>query len=376
MTANSIPIDLADEVNAKILSISEDRLSGFQADPIGEIARRSELPQALVVERLQALLEAGTIRRIRQTVQATKLAAGALVAWSVPAEKLDDAFDFMVNKDPFSGHVVLRTTDREAAGANYRLWTTVKVPQGYSLEKHCRQLAEWVGATHWKAMPAKRLFVLGVGHLRRRSIEPGARTDEPGGVITTDVQRLSEKQWRVLEALKREFDADELGSNLWSSRAEEAGVSLDEFFEEARILESQGLMGRFSTFHEHVKPHTTGERVTRYNALFHWQVPEGREIEAGREIARHHVLTHAYWREGGPEFGNVNVMAVAHGLDKDLVLEHKAAIDAHLASLGIPVGYTNVFWGGRSEIKPSEVMPSAYRQWCASMGLDHEAFQE
>jgi hypothetical protein len=134
-------------------------------------------------------------------------------------------------------------------------------------------------------------------------------------------------------------------------------------------------MGRFSTFLEHVKPLSTGERVTRYNALFHWQVPEGREIEAGREIARHHVLTHAYWRDGGPEFGSVNVMAVAHGLDKDLVLEHKAAIDAHLASLGIPVGYTNVFWGGRSEIKPSEVMPSAYREWCASMGLDSEAFR-
>jgi hypothetical protein len=135
-------------------------------------------------------------------------------------------------------------------------------------------------------------------------------------------------------------------------------------------------MGRFSTFLEHVKPLTTGERVTRYNALFHWQVPQGREIEAGREIARHHVLTHAYWREGGPEFGDVNVMAVAHGLDKDLVMAHKAAIDEHLASLGIPVGYTNVFWGGRSEIKPSEVMPSAYRAWCEQMGLDPEEFRE
>src|SRR5262245_8492734 len=106
MTANSsIPVDLADSVNATILSVSEDRLSGFQVDRIGDISRRCEVPEGLVIERLQALLEAGTIRRIRQTVQATKLAAGALVAWSVPAEKLDAAFDFMVKKDPFSGHV-------------------------------------------------------------------------------------------------------------------------------------------------------------------------------------------------------------------------------------------------------------------------------
>ena len=35
-------------------------------------------------------------------------------------------------------------------------------------------------------------------------------------------------------------------------------------------------------------------------------------------------MTHAYWREGGEEFGNVNVMGVAHGTDKELVLAHKA----------------------------------------------------
>lgn len=374
MTTNSIPLDLTDAVNSKILSVSEDRLAGFQPDPIGEIARRCELPDALVIERLRALLEAGTIRRIRQTVQATKLAAGALVAWRVPAEKLDDAFEFMAQRDPFSGHVVLRTTDKEAAGATYRLWTTLKVPQGYSLEAHCRQLAAWTGAEAWRAMPAKRLFALGVGHLRRRSLEPGARTDEPGAVMTTDVEELTSRQWQVLEALKREFEPDELCRDIWVARAAEAGMTLDEFVTEAQGLEEHGLMGRFSTFLEHVKPLQTGERVTRYNALFHWQVPRDREIEAGREVARHHVLTHAYWREGGPEFGNVNIMAVAHGLDKELVLQHKAAIDRHLESIGMPIGYTNVFWGGRSEIKPSEVLPSAYRKWCQEVGLDHEAF--
>jgi hypothetical protein len=27
------------------------------------------------------------------------------------------------------------------------------------------------------------------------------------------------------------------------------------------------------------------------------------------------------------------------------------------------VSYTNVFWGGRSEIKPSEISPAVYREW-------------
>jgi hypothetical protein len=110
--------------------------------------------------------------------------------------------------------------------------------------------------------------------------------------------------------------------------------------------------------------------VTRYNALFHWAVPSGQEIAAGQEVGRHHIMTHAYWREGGPEFNHVNVMGVAHGLDKDLLLQHKAAIDTHLAEAGIAAGYTNVFWGGRSEIKPSEISPLAYAAWCESVGID------
>ena len=58
-------------------------------------------------------------------------------------------------------------------------------------------------------------------------------------------------------------------------------------------------------------------------------------------------------------------MGVMHGTEKPRVLEHKAAIDRHLASVGIPVSYTNVFWGGRSEIKPSEISPKVYTEWHA-----------
>jgi hypothetical protein len=69
-------------------------------------------------------------------------------------------------------------------------------------------------------------------------------------------------------------------------------------------------------------------------------------------------------------------MAVAHGTEKTTVLAHKAAIDAHLASVGIPVSYTNVFWGGRSEIKPSEIMPQAYEAWCRRTGVDPASMRD
>jgi hypothetical protein len=203
-------------------------------------------------------------------------------------------------------------------------------------------------------------------------MEPGSRSEERGRVLDTNIVQLSPLDWRVLTALKREFTSEEITPNPWGTRAGEAGLTLEEFISTARSLSAREVIGRFSTFLEHVKPSATGERVTRYNALFHWRVPAGREIEAGRQVGRHHILTHAYWREGGPEFGNVNIMAVAHGTDKDLVLAHKVAIDKHLEESSIPVLYTNVFWGGRSEIKPSEISPVEYAKWASKVGLAPE----
>src|SRR5437667_28919 len=280
-----LPIEHNDPINEKILAVSEDKIEGFVREPFQEIAERSGVDADLVMARIAAMLRAGTIRRVRQTLLATNLADGALVAWTVPEEK----------------------------------------------------------------------------------IEPGSREESPAKMIEVRAVELSEREWKVLLALKREFVPEEIRPTPWASRANESGVSLEEFYCVAEELNARKIIGRFSTFLEHVKPSAGGVRVTRFNALFHWAVPPGREIEAGGEIGRHHILTHCYWREGGPEFREVNIMAVAHGTDKMRLLEHKAAIDAHLAAKNVPVSYTNVFWGGRSEIKPSEISPMLYREWLGQM---------
>ncbi|MBV8352834.1 MAG: Lrp/AsnC family transcriptional regulator [Verrucomicrobia bacterium] len=358
-----IAIEHTDIVNSKILAVSEDQIKGFVRKPFGEIAKLCGVEEEVVLERIKAMLSAGTIRRVRQTLLATNLAQGALVAWKMPHDKLESAFDLMFQQDPFSGHVVVRSTDSETAGSEYRLWTTIKVPQGFGLKQHTDILLKKAGGEKVKIMPAKGIFTLGVGHVRRKTIEPGARVDRPAGMIRTEVVRLNDLEWRVLSALKREFAIEEISPNPWRSRAIEADLPLERFFSVAEDLDKRKIIGRFSTFLEHVKPSAGGIRVTRFNALFHWAVPPGREMQAGSEVGRHEILTHCYWREAGPEFGNVNIMAVAHGTEKQRLLDHKASIDAHLEACGIPVSYTNVFWGGRSEIKPSEISPIAYREW-------------
>ena len=362
-TVSEIPVEADDPINTQILEVSEDLVSGFQRFPFQHIAEKSGVALDVVLTRIHAMQEAGVIRRTRQTLLATKLAHGALCAWKVDTDKLDATFDFMFKEDPFSGHVVTRSTDREISGSDYKLWTTLKVPQGESLEEHAEVLRKLTGAHEFVLMPAHGIFALGVGHMRRKSMEPGARYDAPVVMNTTTTIELTPEEWEVLLAIKTELTLDEINEDPWGPRADAIGMEREKFFEIAENLDRKKAIGRFSTFLEHVKPSDTGKRVTKFNALFHWKVPEGMQQQAGSEVGRHQIMTHAYWREGGPRFGGVNIMGVIHGTDKARVLEHKAAIDAHLEEVGIPVEYTNVFWGGRSEIKPSEISPKVYAEF-------------
>ena len=120
MNLLDFPAQIDDPINAAILAVSEDQLQGFHSDPFSAIAQQTELSVETVIERIRTMLEAGTIRRVRQTLMATNLAQGALAAWQVPTDKLDAAFDTMYQNDPFSGHVVLRSTDGATPGAAYK----------------------------------------------------------------------------------------------------------------------------------------------------------------------------------------------------------------------------------------------------------------
>src|ERR1041384_5824162 len=98
-----LPVEHNDAINEKILAVSEDKIEGFVREPFDEIAKRTGVPVEIVMARIAAMVRAGTIRRVRQTLLATNLADGALIAWKVPEEEIDSAFDWMSQRDPFSG---------------------------------------------------------------------------------------------------------------------------------------------------------------------------------------------------------------------------------------------------------------------------------
>jgi hypothetical protein len=49
-------------------------------------------------------------------------------------------------------------------------------------------------------MPANGIFTLGVGHVRRKTIEPGDKSEQPAQMIKVGVVDLSDLEWEVLLA--------------------------------------------------------------------------------------------------------------------------------------------------------------------------------
>lgn len=352
----------------KILTIAEDRLTGFHAHPFDEIAGRSQLPVSIVLERLKAMLEGGSIRRIRQTLLSTSLADGALIAWKVPADKELSAWEWLCKNDPFTGHVVLRRSDTPTApGADYRLWTTLKIPTGYAtIDSHCKLLASRIGATTYTPLPVVGMFSLGVGHVRRAGLRPGDKLPEAPRMQVPARPILSEEEWQVLLALKESLQTHEIVRSPWIERAQKLGISHERFCTIARLLDERGVIGRFATFLDHTR-HNNQQSGTGAAGLFHWTVPPGMEERAGAECGRHICMTHCYWRSGGAPFGDAQIMGVVHANSREGVRAHKAAIDAHLTACGIPILHTATFWSERAEIRPSEISPERYREWIRTM---------
>jgi hypothetical protein len=165
---------------------------------------------------------------------------------------------------------VIRSTDREIAGSDYRLWTTLKVPQGESIETiaACSALT---GADEFLLMPANGIFALGVGHVRRKTSNPATAPMSPAAMMTRP-PRLDPAEWNVLLALKEELRPMKSAPTPGPPAPPRPAYPLAEFCASPNPRRQKGhrpllhLPRTRQTF-------ATGKRVTRFNGLFHWGSP-------------------------------------------------------------------------------------------------------
>ena len=56
---------------------------------------------------------------------------------------------------------------------------------------------------------------------------PGRRAEKPAEAMKVAIVDLTEQEWHVMTAVKREFEQEEIVENIWAARAIETGLSLD-----------------------------------------------------------------------------------------------------------------------------------------------------
>ena len=144
-------------------------------------------------------------------------------------------------------------------------------------------------------------------------------------------------------------------------------MTTTDFVQAAERLDAQGIVGRFAVVLQHRRP--GGPPMT--SALLQWAVPPGQEVVAVQELGRHRLLTHAHWRDGGEALGGATLFGVLHAPDRAQALAHRDPIDQHLRELVGPV-ISGVHSSQRSQVGPSEILPSACRRWWDALPITSE----
>ena len=156
--------------------------------------------------------------------------------------------------------------------------------------------------TAFRIMPAKRLFALGVGHVRRRGMEPGSKTDEPGRVLDTNIVELSRARVARARAAQARVRASTRSRPIRGARAPRKRACRTTSSCASRAgSPSASVIGRFSTFLEHVKPSATGrarDALQRAVPLARAAGPRDRSRAGGRTASHPHARLLARGRAG------------------------------------------------------------------------------
>lgn len=126
-----------------------------------------------------------------------------------------------------------------------------------TLEEHCEILKRHIGADDYVLLPARGVFALGVGHMRRQGPPAGDKTPEPAPMQETKTVSLSGLEWKVLLSVKEQLRPEEMVEDPWALRAAQAGLEPEEYCRTAEELDRKQVIGRFATFWNMYGPERT-----------------------------------------------------------------------------------------------------------------------
>ena len=143
-----------DDLDRSIINIIQSDFP-IAPRPYAEVAKRLDLPEEDILERVRALKEEGIIRRIGASFNSRKLDfSSTLCAARVPEEKVE-AFVKTVNRFPGVTHNYLRNSP-------YNVWFTFIAETMDEIEESLEIIRQETGVVEIRNLPALRTFKIKV----------------------------------------------------------------------------------------------------------------------------------------------------------------------------------------------------------------------
>ena len=143
-----------DDLDRSIINIIQSDFP-IAPRPYAEVAKRLDLPEEDILERVHALKEEGIIRRIGASFNSRKLDfSSTLCAARVPEEKVE-AFVKTVNRFPGVTHNYLRNSP-------YNVWFTFIAETMDEIEESLEIIRQETGVVEIRNLPALRTFKIKV----------------------------------------------------------------------------------------------------------------------------------------------------------------------------------------------------------------------
>lgn len=300
MTATATARD--HEIDAPLLDLIQNEFP-LDERPYTSFARRLEVDDDLVLERIEALRAAGKIRQISAIFDTRRLGyRSSLVAAKVEGARADEAAA-VFSAHPGVSHNYLREHE-------YNIWFTVAVPPDSTLglEPTIELLGMLAGVEAIRPLPTLRFFKIGVDLDVQGGRDPRAkkprRTPE---LPAPDPSELTDADREVIRALQHDLPVDE---RPFALLADAVGMTEIDLLDRGRTMLRNGLMRRFAAVLAHRKAGFV------HNGMGVWRVPEERVAEVGQLMGSFAGVSHCYQRPTYPDWP-YNVFSMTHGRTRE-----------------------------------------------------------
>ena len=294
----AIPLD---DLDRRLLNLMQGSFP-IASRPYEHVASLAEVPEALVMERVQHLLDKRIIRQVTPIFDTRALGySSMLVAAKVDPEHPHRAAQ-VINEHPGVSHNYLRNHD-------FNLWFTIATEPDskLGLEGTLEILAREAGAESVRQLPTLKLFKIRMDLEMEGDTTALSSAVEAKEPIELDPQPYDERDIAVIRALQGDMPVI---SEPYAPAASGLGMTQEAFLDHLAGMQERGILRRVAAILYHRRAGFSA------NGMGVWKVPDEQIAEIGRRMAAVRGISHCYQR---PTYADwpYSVFTMAHGRSKE-----------------------------------------------------------